>query len=398
MLALLALLSAFIPLSTDMYLPALPTMRVFFKAPEALVNLTLVLFFVFYSLGTLVWGPLSDKYGRRPILLWGLAGYVLASGYCAMTTSVYGLIIGRVLQALAGGAAPAMAMALVKDLFTGRQRERGLVLIQSMVMIAPMVAPLIGAALLTWTSWRGIFLTLGGIGALALALSLLLRETVVDHYGGNLAQTMAQLGMVLRNGRFATLLAVFTLAGLPLFCYLAASSYIYQSEFGLSELHYSYFFTANALCAVVAPFVYLHASRRLNRQTIITVCYAGIATAGVLISTIGHLAPWVLALCIMPSTLMMGVMRPPSTHLLLEQEHRAVGSASSLVNCAGTLLGSLGMLLMSVGWRSLIRPLGLVTLAAGLLCSVLWLLVSRQPFVRRLSEVHEVEPVNEPAG
>lgn len=386
LLALLALLSAFIPLSTDMYLPALPTMAATFHAPTQLVNLTLVLFFVFYSLGTLLWGPLSDKYGRKPVLFCGLVGYVLASIYCACTGDVYGLIGGRVLQAFAGGAAPAMATALVKDLFSGRKRERGLVLIQSMAMIAPIVAPVIGAMLLKWTSWRGVFWTLAGAGMLALVLSLALRETVVARYRGTLGQTMAQLGTVLKNPGFTTLLLVFSLAVMPLYSYLAASSFIYIKEFHVSELTYSYYFMLNALCAVVAPFCYLRLSRRLGRTAIITICYAMIAVSGVLLCTLGHLRPWLLALSIMPSTLMMGIMRPPSTHLLLEQEHTAVGSASSLINCAASFVGSLGMFLMSCGWQSMILPLGMVHLLAGLACGLLWLKISRKAFVQQVAD------------
>ncbi len=390
-LALLALLSAFVPLSTDMYLPALPIMTKTLHAPASLVNLTLVLFFVFYSLGTLIWGPLSDKYGRKPILLGGLAGYVLASAYCACTGNVYGLIAGRIVQAIAGGAAPAMATALVKDLFTGHKRERGLAFIQSMSMIAPIVAPLIGAVLLKVTVWRGIFWTLSGTGTLALLLSLTLSETVVQRYRGTLGQTMAQLGAVLRNPGFSTLLLVFSLATMPLYAYLAASSFIYEGEFKLSELSYSFYFMLNASCAVIAPFCFLALSRRTGRAKIITLCYAAIALSGVLICTVGHLQPWLLALSIMPATLMMGVMRPPSTHLLLEQEKTAVGSASSLINCAASLFGSVGMLLMSLGWRSIILPLGLVHLLAGACCGLLWLKLARQPFVLHPPEAFQAE-------
>jgi DHA1 family bicyclomycin/chloramphenicol resistance-like MFS transporter len=382
-LALLALLSAFIPLSTDMYLPALPAMTKVLHAPPSMVNLTLVLFFVFYSVGTLLWGPLSDKYGRRPVLLLGLAGYILACAWCALAPNVYHLIAARVLQALAGGAAPAMATALVKDLFAGKRRERGLVLIQAMVMIAPIVAPLIGATLLGVTTWRGIFWTLGAFGLAAFCWSLALRETVTQRYAGTLWQTWGQLGAVLRNPGFSVLLGIFSVIVMPLFCYLAASSYIYEHEYGLTEMQYSGFFTLNACVAVVAPFAYLQLARGLARRTIITLCYAVVAVAGALICTLGRQAPWLLALSIMPATLTMGIVRPPSAHLLLEQEQHAIGSASSLINCAGTLIGSLGMALMSLPWPSLILPLGLVHLTAGLLGGLLWLGTARLTYIRQ---------------
>jgi DHA1 family bicyclomycin/chloramphenicol resistance-like MFS transporter len=160
LIVFLALLSAFVPLSTDLYLPALPGMARYFQVDESLTNLTLILFFGFYSLATLVWGPLSDKYGRRPILLVGLGVYALASGLCGLSASVYELMFFRVLQAIGGAAASAVSTAVVKDAYRGRRRETTLAVVQSMVVIAPAVAPVLGALLLEFTSWRGVFVTL----------------------------------------------------------------------------------------------------------------------------------------------------------------------------------------------------------------------------------------------
>ena len=117
----LALLSAFVPLSTDLYLPALPTMTQYFHVQVYQTNLTLILFFIFYSLATLVWGPLSDKYGRRTVLIIGLSMYAVASGLCAVSLSIYQLMFFRVLQAIGCGAASATATAIVKDAYQGKK-------------------------------------------------------------------------------------------------------------------------------------------------------------------------------------------------------------------------------------------------------------------------------------
>ena len=122
LIALLAVLSAFVPLSTDLYLPALPRMGDYFGVSSALTNLTLVLFFIFFSLGMLFWGPMSDKYGRRRVLLVGLSLYVLASAGCAVSWDIYMLIAFRVLQALGGSAASAVATAMIRT-STRRRRE-----------------------------------------------------------------------------------------------------------------------------------------------------------------------------------------------------------------------------------------------------------------------------------
>src|SRR5512136_2177924 len=173
LIVLIALLSAFVPLSTDLYLPALPTMSKNLQAPAEQINLTLSAFFVLYSVGMLVWGPLSDRYGRKPILLIGLSVYVFSSGLCSIATSVTALIVFRALQAAGGSAAGAVASAIVKDTFSGRQRESVLAIVQSLTMLSPAVAPMFGAILLSVTAWRGVFWTLTGIGVLALLGGLL---------------------------------------------------------------------------------------------------------------------------------------------------------------------------------------------------------------------------------
>ena len=180
LIALITFFSAFVPLSIDLYLPALPGMAKYFDVSADLANLTLILFFVFFSAGTLLWGPLSDKYGRKPILLIGLSLYSAASLACAGSWDIYHLIVFRVLQAIGGSAAFAVATAMIKDVYDTKNRESILAMVQSMVLISPAVAPSLGALLLKFVSWRGIFWTLAGIGLLALAGSIALEETIVS--------------------------------------------------------------------------------------------------------------------------------------------------------------------------------------------------------------------------
>ena len=150
LIMLIALFSAFVPLSTDLYLPALPGMAEFFNAPADLTNLTLVLFFVFFSFGTLLWGPLSDKYERKPILLIGLVIYVIASILCAAAWDIYHL---------------------------------------------------------NFTSWRGVFWALASVGLLALAGSIALEETIDKRYYRSTLEVIGRLGTVLRNPGFSSLLS-----------------------------------------------------------------------------------------------------------------------------------------------------------------------------------------------
>ncbi len=281
LIVLITLLSAFVPLSTDLYLPALPTMSKSLQAPVEQINFTLTAFFVMYSLGMLMWGPLSDRYGRKPILLSGLVIYVVASGICSTTTSITALIAFRALQALGGSAAGAVSSAVVKDTFSGRKRESVLAIVQSMTMLSPAVAPMFGAMLLSVTSWRGVFWTLTAIGVLALLGGLLLEETLQERNTGALLYSFTRLGKVLQNRGFTMLMLLFSIGSISGLAFISASTYIYQDGFHLSSQVYSFYFAVNAICLIAGPMVYMHISRRIHAETIIRACFLISLASGV---------------------------------------------------------------------------------------------------------------------
>jgi DHA1 family bicyclomycin/chloramphenicol resistance-like MFS transporter len=375
LIVLITLLSAFVPLSTDLYLPALPTMSKSLQAPVEEINITLTAFFVMYSLGMLVWGPLSDRYGRKPILLTGLVIYVLASGICSTTTSVTALIAFRALQALGGSAAGAVSSAVVKDTFSGRKRESVLAIVQSMTMLSPAVAPMFGAMLLSVTSWRGVFWTLTAIGVLALLGGLLLEETLQERNTGALLYSFTRLGKVLQNRGFTMLMLLFSIGSISGLAFISASTYIYQNGFHLSSQAYSFYFAVNAICLIAGPMVYMRISRRFHAETIIRVCFLISLASGGLMILFGNLAPYVFMLCILPSSIAGSVIRPPSANLMLEQQKGDTGSLVSVMGCTGLLMGSLGMTLISFPWGNTIIALGIMTLLTALTSTLAWPLV-----------------------
>ena len=138
-LIFLVMISAFPPLTTDLYLPALPNMVAALDTTQSMVNFTLSSYFVVYAFGLLFWGPLSEKFGRKPILLIGASIYVVASFLCANSGSIEQLIGFRIVQAFGGSAVTVVAVAIIKDLYDGREREKVMATIMSLVVIAPMV-------------------------------------------------------------------------------------------------------------------------------------------------------------------------------------------------------------------------------------------------------------------
>lgn len=259
LIVLIAVMNMFVPLSIDLYLPALPTIGTEFAATPLMVNLTLVSFFFFFAVGILLFGPVSDKYGRRKILLLGIVLYTLASGLCAFAGSIYSLIAYRIVQALGAGGMVAVSMAVVKDAFYGTTKNRVLALVQAMAVIAPMVAPVIGAFLLQFVSWRGTFGVLIAAGAVNLAASFFFEETLSEseRYKGSFWSTFGRLAVVGKNVGFTGVLTVFSLLAAPYMAYVAVSSYVYVQYFGLSEQVYSYFFAANSFfCRCRSVFIY----------------------------------------------------------------------------------------------------------------------------------------------
>lgn len=385
MLVMLALLSAFPPLSTDLYLPALPHMVESMHTSQGYVNLTLSLFFLFFSVGILVWGPASEKYGRKPVVLTGLGIYVLGSMGCALSADVIQLILCRVLQAFGGGAATAVATAMVKDMYSGRKRESVLAVVMAMVIIAPVIAPVLGAMILKIASWRAVFWLLGGIGAVVFALSLFLDETLENRYSGSMIHALGRLVVVMRNPGFTFLLATFSLVPLPLMAFIAASSFVYIRGFGMTEEMYSYYFAFNALGAMAGPLLYIRISRWMRAGNIIAAGFGLMVVCGILLDVAGSLSPVLFALAMMVASMGMSLLRPPTANLLLSQQQGDTGSAASLINFTGMLMGSLGMFLISLPTGDLIPYLGLMQVAVGGVSGSLWLLARGRSFIR-----HEV--------
>ncbi|WP_161822206.1 multidrug effflux MFS transporter [Sporotomaculum syntrophicum] len=376
LIAFIALMNMFIPLSTDLYLPALPQMNTYFGSSSAITNLTLSAFFIFYAVGMLFWGPLSDRYGRKPVLIMGSIVYMMCSIVCALSSNIYFLILARSLQGIGAGGITSVSIAIIKDSFSGKRRESILAVCQAVSGLAPMLAPVVGSLILRFTNWRGTFWTLAVISIISLVLSILYQETLKEEerYKGTLAGSIGRLLIVAKNRGFIIPAVIFSLSAIPFMGYIATSAYIYEDYFGLSAQSYSYFFAANALLTLFGPFIYVRFLSAMDKK-VFTLLFFGISTlSGVLVMTIGTVAPILFLLSFVLMSLSVAITRPFSTNLLLEQQKSDIGSASSLINTLFTVFGTTGMTIASVPWGNIVVGLGVLITIFSALTLVSWIL------------------------
>ncbi|MCM1512330.1 MAG: Bcr/CflA family efflux MFS transporter [Oxalobacter formigenes] len=383
LIVFLAFLNAFVPLSTDLYLPALPKMADIFSASESTAKLTLSLFIFFFAFSMLLWGPLSDKYGRKVILRFGLAFYVAASLGCTLAPSMEALIAGRIIQAIGCGAVQSVSAAVVKDVFReGRILENVLVWIQTMMILCPLFAPVMGAFLLQYMSWEGLFVILAAGGLTGFVLSFLLKETLAARLETSPLRSLGRIGFVLRDRGFRSLLLIFSLTIMPFMAFLASSAFIYEKMFGTTSQEYSYFFALNALFALAGPLFYSRFLRRLSHLPLLCTSFAVIFCSGLLLCLYGSRGPWFFALLFIPVTFAGSATRPVGAVLMMSQLDSDNGTVVALMSCSALFLGSLSMLICSLGWHNLVWAVGSICLICGCLCFVLWLYATRKRIYR----------------
>ena len=370
----LALVGTFAPISTDIYLPSLGKMVTYFNQPVSTVNLTLSMFFVFYSIGILLWGPLSDKFGRKKILLTGLVSYTLASLVCIFSENIWQLIGGRIFQALGGAASVAVVSAIIKDVYLAKERETALATVQSIAVLAPMVAPLLGAAILNFfPEWQVVFIVLAAAGLIATISTLFFTET----HGGNseftIASALWDIKVALSKFKLAALLLIFSLPLIPFLSYIVSASYIYMMFFNLSATQFSLFFAANAAITIVSPIIYIKVLRKYFQiRNLVAACFLTMILSGVAMYFWGSNNEWLFLSTIIPNTLAGSVLRPPGANIMLGK-HENAGTTSSLMGFSAMFLGGVGTLLVSLGWTNIISFLGILFAIVGCVALIMWL-------------------------
>lgn len=375
-IALLALLAAFPPLSTDMYLAAIPLLVESWQQPLATVNLTLVGFFVTYCGFLLIYGPLSDRYGRRPPLLIGLGLYIIASLLCAVAENILYLIAARILQGAGAASASSIAFAICKDLFDGNLRQRIFLQLGVIVAAAPMVAPIIGGWVIESFSWHWVFILQAVMGMIAAVGVWLMKESLQKLSTEKLSRVFNSYVRLTGNKQFFFLTLAFACVGIPFFAFIAISSDIYINVFGYSEREYGYFFACNASAFMIAPLAFSRTARHFQLTSLLPASYVGILLSSLplLVSQIPQ--PFRLAVPMWFLTFFFAFGRPPGNNLILEQVEQDVGAASSLMVFVFFMTGACSMWFISLGWQDTVQVLGILAICSTTVTFLGWLAIN----------------------
>jgi DHA1 family bicyclomycin/chloramphenicol resistance-like MFS transporter len=369
--ALLGALTALGPLGVDMYLPAFPAMGLALAATPAEMQQTLATFLLGMAAGQLVYGPLSDRLGRRVPLFLGMAVFTAASVGCALATSAQALVWLRLAQALGACVGLVVARAVVRDVCD----ERGAVRMMSMLMLAmgaaPILAPMLGSWFLAAFGWRAIFWFLAGYGVLAM---LVMRVWLPESLAPELrrrdgpGQILLVYLTLLRDRRFLSHALAGALPMAGLFAYLVGSPHLLMDQHGLGPGEYGLAFGGNAFGLILASQIISRLVRRGGvpaRLLVVTLCLLASAGVMVLLAVLsGALLPLLAAFFLFLA--LMGSVLPLSSALAMAPMGRMAGSASALMGTLQFGLGALvGAALGAVGGAST-TAMGLLIACAGL--------------------------------
>jgi DHA1 family bicyclomycin/chloramphenicol resistance-like MFS transporter len=377
--AVLSLLTAVGPLSVDMYLPSLPDIGRELTAAPAQVQLTISFYLVGFALGQIVYGPISDRHGRKPVLLAALALFSTAGLACALASSIEVLIVARFLQAFGGSGAVVLARAIVRDLYSGARAGREFSLMGAIMAVAPTIAPLIGSVLQAAFGWRAIFVSLVAVGAVAATVvGCLLPETLKSRAPEplSLLSTMRVYRTFMKHSAFLAHLGIVTCSFMGLFAWISGASFVLQDLYGLSALEFGVAFALGSagymLGTVLAAAIVTHIG--LDR----TIGLGGLALAGGGLAMVGAVMLGLTspASLVLPAALYLaglGLAMPQGFAGAMSPFQDRAGAASSLVGfvqqtSAAALGAIVGHTLGQTAW-----PLAVAIAAMGCLTLVIWM-------------------------
>ena len=350
---ILGLLSCLGPFAIDMYLPAMPLIGDNLGVSPMGMQSTITAYFAAFGIAQMVYGPWADQAGRKLPLYAGIAMFVLGTILCMTATSGTGLIVGRFVQGLGGAALGVVPRAIVRDMMTGAEATRMMAKIMLTFSVSPMLAPLVGSALLVITGWRGIFAALLVASVVSLALLALAQPETLSPQNRRpfkMRFLLKGCGELLVDKTFMLLTFVGAFGFGSFFIFLASASYVYQQGFGLTSTQFSIAFAVNAMAFIGASQGASRATVRFGNMPVLIWASAGFALASVALlglALMGLVTLWVCMAGLALANGCLGLIVPATMVMALDNQGDKAGLASSLGGTLQMLAG--GAMVVALG-------------------------------------------------
>jgi DHA1 family bicyclomycin/chloramphenicol resistance-like MFS transporter len=388
----LGLLSVIGPLAIDMYLPALPAIGADLGASDAIIQRSLMAYMAAVAICQLVYGPLSDMFGRKPPLYFGMAIFVVGSIGCALAPNADMLILFRFLQGVGACASMSLPRAIVRDNYTGAQAAQLMSLIMLVFSVSPILAPLSGSLVIAFGDWRSMFWVMtvvGGLGLLLLTFGLKETRPKSARLDSGLGSALRAYGTLLRDGRFLGLTLIGTFGMSSFMAFLGNSSFVYIDHFGLTPTQYSLAFSVNAISFFAASQAtgFLVGRFGLNRVVRLAVTGYAAAMLGLFAVTLGGAdSVFVMGGFMFVAFGFLGLVLPSTGVLAMEEQGDIAGSASALMGTVQMIVASVVMGIVGAFADGSARPM----VVAFAVCAVLAFAITQLTLGRGERNMREV--------
>ncbi|MDX3855493.1 multidrug effflux MFS transporter [Streptomyces sp. AK02-01A] len=407
--AALVLLCFVGPLSTDMYLPAFPRMAVELGTDASGVQLTLTAFLVGMTLGHLVFGPLSDRYGRRGPLLAGAAVCAVATTLCAVAPSPGWLIVLRFAAGFSGAAGVVIGRAVISDVAEGAAAARLFAVLMTLSGLAPVLAPLAGGAVIGVAGWRGVFWGLGGVALLAvLVVVAAVPESLpkARRRTGGGRELLRAARDVVSDGAYVGYTLTFAFAFGALFCYIAGSPFLLQNVLGLSVGASSVAFSGGAVVAALSGATTARLVGRVAPERLLRIGLYAVATAPVTLLAVTLAGALTVAVCLPLVALMcggLGLVFANAASLAIARVPASAGTGSALLGTAQSALGAVVAPLVGMGGGDTAVPVFMGMALCAVLAAVAAAVAGRRARDSRIRTLprgpgHAAAPASTEAG
>nr|WP_238600540.1 multidrug effflux MFS transporter [Metasolibacillus meyeri] len=377
---ILGSLTAFGPLSMDMYLPALPLVAKDLETTASLVQMSITSCLLGLAFGQLIFGPLSDIHGRRRPLLFTLLVYAVASLLCAFSTSIWMFIALRFVQGFAGAAGIVIARASARDMYSGKELTKFVALLSLVNGAAPILAPIFGGAVLRFVTWPAVFVILSLIGVVMfLAVALTLTETLPKESraeGGMLA-TVKTFHLLLKDRVFMGIALSQAFVSMSMFAYIAGSPFVLQNIYGATPQQFSFIFAANGVGIIIAAQVTGKLASSMEEKKLLL--YGTMMSfSGALLFLLAVLLQgplWLVLFALFFVVSSVGIVGTTAFSLAMERQGRAAGSASAFLGILPFGGGALVSPLVGIGGDFTAIPMGITIFVCSSLAIIIYSLI-----------------------